>query len=71
VRRESSLTLRELGVSTLLAEGGRPRAIAASLVISEKTVSSHVRRVLVKLGVNSRMQPWRLPTGKVCSIRRP
>jgi DNA-binding NarL/FixJ family response regulator len=56
VRQESSLTPRELEVLTLLAQGRRPRAIASSLVISEKTVSSHLQRVLVKLGVNSRTQ---------------
>ena len=40
----------------MLAQGRGPRAIAASLVISEKTVASHLQHVLVKLGVNSRTQ---------------
>src|SRR4051794_26354606 len=56
VRQESLLTRRELEVLDLLAAGRRPREIAASLVISEKTVSSHLQRVISKLGVNSRTQ---------------
>ena len=56
LRQESSLTPRELEVLTLLANGRPPREIATSLVISEKTVSSHLQRVLAKLGVNSRTQ---------------
>jgi DNA-binding NarL/FixJ family response regulator len=51
-----NLTDRELEVLRLLADGRKPREIAAVLVISEKTVSSHIQRVLGKLGVNSRTQ---------------
>jgi DNA-binding NarL/FixJ family response regulator len=56
VQRELDLTKRELEVLQLLAEGRRPSKIATQLVISEKTVASHIQRVLVKLGVNSRSQ---------------
>jgi DNA-binding NarL/FixJ family response regulator len=52
----ANLTPRELEVLTLLAAGAKPREIAATLVISEKTVSSHLQRVLAKLGVSSRTQ---------------
>jgi DNA-binding NarL/FixJ family response regulator len=52
----AGLTHRELEVLTQLALGNRTRDIAAKLVISEKTVSSHLQRVLSKLGVNSRAQ---------------
>jgi DNA-binding NarL/FixJ family response regulator len=48
------LTKRELEVLEGLAEGLRPAQIAARLVISPKTVSSHVQRILAKLGVHSR-----------------
>jgi DNA-binding NarL/FixJ family response regulator len=50
------LTRRELEVLTALALGYRARDIAARLVISEKTVASHLQRVLSKLGVNTRAQ---------------
>ena len=53
---ESNLTPREREVLTLLAHGRKPREIAAFLVISEKTVSSHLQRVLSKLCVNSRTE---------------
>ncbi len=55
-QREPELTRRELEVLRLLAEGRRPSEIAAELVISQKTVASHIQRVLVKLGVHSRAQ---------------
>jgi two-component system nitrate/nitrite response regulator NarL len=51
--RDASLTRRELEVLRLLAEGMRPREIARELVISPKTVSNHVQRVLGKLGARS------------------
>jgi DNA-binding CsgD family transcriptional regulator len=38
----------------LLAQGHKPREIANELSIGEKTVSSHLQRVLEKLGVHSR-----------------
>jgi DNA-binding CsgD family transcriptional regulator len=48
------LTARELEVATLVA-GGRPnKQMAAALGISEWTVSTHVRRIFAKLGVDSR-----------------
>lgn len=48
------LTRREIQVLEGLAEGLRPAEIAAKLVISPKTVASHVQRILAKLGVHSR-----------------
>ena len=50
------LTERELEVLQLLGEGRRPADIATKLVISRKTVASHIQRVLTKLGVNSQTQ---------------
>ena len=50
---DASLTRRELEVLRLLAEGMRPREIARELVISPKTVSNHIQRVLGKLGAHS------------------
>ena len=53
---ESLLTVREREVLGLLASGLRQEAIADRLVISPKTVSTHIQRVLTKLGVHSRAQ---------------
>jgi DNA-binding CsgD family transcriptional regulator/tetratricopeptide (TPR) repeat protein len=48
------LTQRELEVVRLLAQGKTNRVIAQELVVSEKTVASHVSHVFTKLGVTSR-----------------
>jgi DNA-binding CsgD family transcriptional regulator len=48
------LTVRELKVLGLLAQGGRNADIARRLFISEKTVDHHVSAILAKLEVRSR-----------------
>jgi len=48
------LTARELEVLRLVAAGGTNRAIAARLVLSERTVDRHVSNILTKLRVPSR-----------------
>lgn len=53
---ESPLTVREGQVLGLLARGIDQDGIAKRLVISPKTVSTHIQRVLTKLGVHSRAQ---------------
>jgi DNA-binding NarL/FixJ family response regulator len=50
------LTAREQEVLTLLASGLDQKQIAAELVISEKTVATHIQRLLAKLGAHSRAQ---------------
>lgn len=50
------LTPRELEVLALLAEGLDEAEIARRLVISAKTVATHIQRILPKLGVHSRAQ---------------
>jgi predicted ATPase/DNA-binding CsgD family transcriptional regulator len=47
---------READVARLVAEGLSNKQIGAHLFISERTVDSHVRSILNKLGVNSRAQ---------------
>jgi len=53
---EMGLSRREHQILTLLAEGRTQPQIAAELVISSKTVGTHIQHVLSKLGVNTRAQ---------------
>src|SRR5437899_3487312 len=52
----SDLSEREIEVLQLVAEGLPPADVARQLVISPKTVSSHVQRILTKLNVHTRAQ---------------
>lgn len=54
--RPQELTERETDVLKLVAAGFSNRQIAKELVIGEKTVKTHVSRILAKLGVRSRTQ---------------
>jgi DNA-binding NarL/FixJ family response regulator len=51
---EHGLSPRELQVLRLLATGRTNHAIAADLVIADKTVDRHVTNIFAKLGVSSR-----------------
>jgi DNA-binding NarL/FixJ family response regulator len=53
------LTDRQVGVLRLLAEGLTNAEIAERLVVSVRTVDSHVAAVLAKLGVASRQEAVR------------
>ncbi|TMM26387.1 MAG: response regulator transcription factor [Actinobacteria bacterium] len=55
-----SLTTRELEVLRLLSDGRTTVEIAALLGISPMTVQSHVKNVLAKLGVHSKVEAVRL-----------
>jgi DNA-binding NarL/FixJ family response regulator len=50
----SLLTERELQIATLVALGQPNKRIAKHLQISEWTVATHLRRIFIKLGVDSR-----------------
>ena len=50
------LTEREMEVLTLVAQGLNNRDIAKELFISENTVKNHVRNILEKLHLHSRME---------------
>lgn len=54
--KKSTLTTREGEVLALLAEGLEQSEIAQRLIISPKTVATHIEHVLVKLGAHSRAQ---------------
>jgi DNA-binding NarL/FixJ family response regulator len=52
----TELSERELSVLRLMAEGLGNVEIASRLYISENTVKNHVASILVKLGVDNRVQ---------------
>jgi DNA-binding CsgD family transcriptional regulator len=59
------LTARERDVLVRLARGASNREIAGELVLSERTVETHVRNVLAKIGVANRAQAavWAVEQG--------
>jgi non-specific serine/threonine protein kinase len=52
----SPLTAREMEVAQLVARGLTNREIAARLVLSSRTIDSHVQHILTKLDFNKRSQ---------------
>jgi predicted ATPase/DNA-binding CsgD family transcriptional regulator len=61
----SGLTPRERGVARLVAEGLSNREVAESLVVTERTVESHLGHIFDKLGLRSRTQlaAWAIEHG--------
>jgi DNA-binding CsgD family transcriptional regulator len=57
------LTDSELAVARLVARGLSNREVAEHLFLSPHTVSSHLRHVFAKLGVNSRVDLARIAAG--------
>lgn len=52
----SDLTERERQVLSLMAEGRSNQAICAELILSPKTIESHIRNIFIKLGAASRVE---------------
>lgn len=65
VHAADPLTSREREIATLLAASLSNRQIADRLVLSERTVESHVRSILAKLGLANRLEiaDWARRTG--------
>ncbi len=63
--RRPVLSAREREVATLIAQGLTNREIAKALVVSERTVDTHVHRILNKLSFASRSQiaAWSAASG--------
>jgi predicted ATPase/DNA-binding CsgD family transcriptional regulator len=59
------LTVREREVAALIAQGESNREIAETLVVSERTVESHVTNILAKLGFTrrARIAAWAVDKG--------
>jgi DNA-binding NarL/FixJ family response regulator len=71
VRSAKALTPREREVAVLVSQGLTNREIAQRLVIGERTVESHVERIMDKLARHSRAEiaTWMSATGRLKATR--
>ncbi len=68
-REAAGLSPREREILALLAEGRTQGQIATALVISSKTVATHIQHILSKLGVTAARRPSRSPSDAALSSR--
>jgi DNA-binding NarL/FixJ family response regulator len=54
--KDTDLTVTERRVAELVARGGTNREVAAHLVVSERTVATHLTHIYAKLGLRSRTE---------------
>lgn len=55
-KSHETLTVRELEILKLVAQGMDNRSIAGALTLSEKTIKTHISNILMKLNLNDRTQ---------------
>jgi non-specific serine/threonine protein kinase len=70
--RFAGLTAREREIAALITQGFSNRALAARLLLSERTVTTHITHILTKLGYTSRTQiaAWAVEKGLVSLSER-
>jgi DNA-binding NarL/FixJ family response regulator len=66
---DTELTASERRVAELVARGGTNREVAAQLVVSERTVATHLTHIYAKLGLRSRTELARKLPASVPKIR--
>jgi non-specific serine/threonine protein kinase len=54
--RQAALTARETEVARMVATGRTSKEVGAELMVSTRTVETHVGNILTKLGLSSRTQ---------------
>ena len=61
----SDLTARELEILQLVVAGYTNKAIAAEIIVSEKTVEFHLEKIYTKIGARTRLMAgiWALQQG--------
>jgi DNA-binding CsgD family transcriptional regulator len=64
-KRFGGLSARERQIATRIARGESNREIAGELIVSQRTVESHVANIMLKLGLSSRAQiaAWAVERG--------
>jgi DNA-binding NarL/FixJ family response regulator len=67
----SDLTGRELEILELVLDGHTNKAIAAEILISEKTVEFHLDNIYTKIGARTRLMAglWALQNGIAAETR--